>query len=157
MLSTSIGFQSAFAGDPDNPKFRAKHGECTMFLRCVREEDLYLGLEKIKKIAEKHGIEIEETERDYCKPTDFSGKAFRDVEELLYENFPDVCVAPFLLTAGTDARRLTDIADNIFRFAPIDLNREQFKTIHAANEHIGIKNIGECVVFYKDFIKKISK
>jgi carboxypeptidase PM20D1 len=157
MLSTSIGFQSAFAGDPDNPKFRAKLGECTMFLRCVREEDLYAGLEKIKKIAEKHGIEIEETERDYCKPTDFSGEAFREVEELLNENFPDVCVAPFLLTAGTDARRLTDVADNIFRFAPIDLNREQFKTIHAANEHIGIKNIGECVVFYKDFIKKISK
>ena len=157
MLSTSIGFQSAFAGDPDNPKFRAKLGECTMFLRCVREDDLYRGLEKIKRIAEKYGIEIEEIERDYCAPTDFEGEAFCTVESLLNENFPDVIVAPFLLTAGTDARRLTDVADNILRFAPIDLNREQFKTIHSANEHIGIRNIGECVVFYKDFIKKMTK
>ena len=155
MLSTSIGFQSAFAGDPDNPKFRAKEGECTMFLRCVREDDLYAGLDAIKRIGEKHGIVIEEIERDYCKPTDFTGNAFRMVEELLHECFPDVAVVPFLLTAGTDARRLTDVADNIFRFAPIDLNKKQFATIHAANEHIGVRNVGECVVFYKNLIKKI--
>ena len=155
MLSTSIGFQSAFAGDPDNPKFRAKEGECTMFLRCVREDDLYAGLEVIKRIGEKYGIVIEEIERDYCKPTDFTGDAFCKVEELLHECFPDVAVVPFLLTAGTDARRLTDVADNIFRFAPIDLNKKQFATIHAANEHIGVRNVGECVVFYKNLIKKI--
>ena len=58
-----------------------------------------------------------------------------------------------MLTAGTDARRFTDIADNILRFAPIDLNRAQFATIHNANEHIGIRNIGECVIFYKNYIK----
>ena len=100
---------------------------------------------------------IEEIERDYCKPTDMNGEAFRIVEELLHENFPDVAVVPFLLTAGTDARRLTDVADHILRFAPIDLNKAQFATIHQANEHIGIRNIGECVVFYKDLIKKVSK
>ena len=55
------------------------------------------------------------------------------------------------------ARRLTDVADNILRFAPIDLSRAQFATIHGANEHIAIKNIGECVVFYKDVIKKYRK
>ena len=75
------------------------------------------------------------------------------MEELLHKNFPDVAVVPFLLTAGTDARRFTDVADNILRFAPIDLNKKQFATIHNANEHIGIQNIGECVMFYKDFIQ----
>ena len=127
-----------------------------MFLRGIREEDLYAGLEKIKEIAKHHGVAIEEVERDYCRPTDFHGEAYQAVEALLHKNFPDVAVAPFLLTAGTDARRFTDIADNILRFAPIDLNKEQFSTIHNANEHIGIQNIGECVVFYKDFAQIIS-
>ena len=36
----------------------------------------------------------------------------------------------------------------------IDLNKKQFATIHAADEHIGIENIGQCVVFYKDLIKR---
>ena len=155
MLSTGLFFTTLKAGNDLDPQIRAKTAETTMFLRCVREDDLYRGLEKIKKIAEKFGVEIEELERDYCKPTDFVGEAFKTVEGLLHDNFPDVAVAPFLLTAGTDARRFTDVADNILRFAPIDLNKAQFATIHNANEHIGIKNIGECVVFYKDFIQRI--
>ena len=72
------------------------------------------------------------------------------------ENFPDVIVAPFLLTAGTDARRFTDVADSILRFAPIDLDKKQFASIHSANEHIKIKNIGECVLFYKEFVKRFK-
>ena len=48
----------------------------------------------------------------------------------------------FLLTAGTDARRFTDVADSILRFAPIDLDKAQYASIHGANEHIKIQNIG---------------
>ena len=152
MLSTGLSFTTVTAGDPRNPQTRAKTAETMMFLRCVREEDLYQGLEKIKAIGAKYGVTIEEVERDYCVPTDFEGEAYKTVEALLYENFPDVAVVPFLLTAGTDARRFTDIADHILRFAPIDLNKKQFATIHGDDEHIGIENIGECVVFYKDLI-----
>ena len=155
MLSTGISFTTLKAGSELDPQIRAKSAEATMFLRCVREDDLYRGLGKIKRIAEKYGVELEETERDYCKPTDFNKEAFKTVEALLHENFPDIAVAPFLLTAGTDARRFTDVADNILRFAPIDLSRAQFATIHNANEHIGIVNVGQCVVFYKDFIQKM--
>ena len=154
MLSTSLSFTTLKAGNELDPQIRAKVAECTLFLRCIREDDLYAGLEKIKKIAQKYGVQIEEIERDYCKPTDFHAEAYKKVEALLHKNFPDVAVVPFLLTAGTDARRFTDIADNILRFAPIDLNKEQFATIHNANEHIGIQNIGQCVVFYKDYIKE---
>ena len=155
MLSTGLSFTTVAAGDARDPQIRAKTAEATMFLRCVREEDLYAGLERIREIGAKYGVTIEEMERDYCEPTDFEGQAFRTVEALLHENFPDVAVAPFLLTAGTDARRFTDIADNILRFAPIDLSKRQFATIHGADEHIGIENIGQCVVFYKDLIRKI--
>ena len=153
MLSTSLSFQSVFAGESEQPTFRAKNAEAIMFLRCVREDDLYRGLEKIKAIAKKHGVVIDELERDYCRPTDFEGEAFKRVEAILHKNFPDIAVVPFLLTAGTDARRLTDVADNILRFAPIDLSKKQFATIHGTNEHIAIKNVGECVVFYKDVVK----
>lgn len=154
MLSTSISFTTFFAGSKENPQIRAQEAETTMFLRCIREEDLYNGLEKIKQIADKHGVEICETERDYCRPTSFTNRAYQLLEEVLHENFPDVIVAPFLLTAGTDARRFTDVADSILRFAPIDLDKEQYASIHGANEHIKIQNIGQCVCFYKDIIKK---
>lgn len=155
MLSTGLSFTTVTAGDIRDPQIRAKSAQATLFLRCIREEDLYAGLEKIKVIGKKYGVTIEEVERDYCVPTDFNGAAYKTVEALLHENFPDVAVVPFLLTAGTDARRFTDVADNILRFAPIDLNKKQFATIHAADEHIGIENIGQCVMFYKDLAGRL--
>lgn len=153
MLSTEISFTTIFAGDKNNSQIKAQNAEATMFLRGVREEDLLAGLEKIRQIGKKYGVEIELLERDYCEPTDFKGKPYRILKEVLNQNFPDVIVAPFLLTAGTDARRFTGIADSILRFAPIDLDAEQYASIHGADEHIKINNIGECVCFYKDFVK----
>ena len=154
MLSTGLSFTTLTAGDTRDPQIRAKAAETTLFLRCVREEDLYEGLKTIRKIGEKYGVTLEEVARDYCQPTDFRGEAYKTVETLLHENFPDVAVVPFLLTAGTDARHFTDVADNILRFAPIDLNKKQFATIHAADEHIGTENIGQCVAFYKDLVRR---
>ncbi|MBE6635445.1 MAG: M20/M25/M40 family metallo-hydrolase [Ruminococcaceae bacterium] len=155
MLSTSLSFTVINGGDANTPGIRAEFAEALMMLRCVREDDLYSGLERIKAIGKKHGVTVEEVERDYCRPTDFCGEAFGCVERVLRKNFPDVAVVPFLLTAGTDARRFTDVADNILRFAPIDLSKKQFSTIHAPDEHIAVKNVGECVAFYKEFIKSI--
>ncbi len=155
MLSTGLSFTTLSAGDARDPQLRAKTAEATMFLRCVREDDLYRGLEKIKKIGEKYGVTVEELERDYCTPTDPDGEAFKAVEAVVHDNFPDAAVAPFLLTAGTDARRFTEVADNILRFAPIDLSREQFATVHGADENISLKSIGQCVLFYKELIKRI--
>lgn len=157
MLSTQVSFTTLQAGSQEDPQTRAKQAETTMFLRSVREEDLYAGLEKIRTIAQKYGVTLEEIERDYCRPTDFNGPAYRMVAELVQENFPDVVVAPFLLTAGTDARRFTDVADNILRFAPIDLSKAQFATVHNANEHIGIDSIGQCVVFYRDLVRRFGE
>ena len=156
MLSTSISFTTLFAGTKEDPQIKAKEAEATMFLRCIREEDLYSGLEKIKEIGKKYGVEITEMYRDYCKPSSFSSSSYKILEEVMNEDFPDVIVSPYLLTAGTDARRFSDIADNILRFAPIDLDKAQYASIHSANEHIKIKNIGECVCFYKDFINRME-
>ena len=154
MLSTSIAFTTISGGSAVDPQIAAQEVAATMFLRCVREDDLYQGLEKIKKIASKHGVEIEEIERDYCHPTDYKTPQFKLLESVINEIFPDVIVSPFLLVAGTDARRFTDVADNIFRFAPIDLDEAQYASVHGANEHIKLQNIGQCVCFYKALIKK---
>ncbi len=155
MLTTGVTFTAFRAGDESMPHIKGKEAQAYMYLRCVREETLNRELAQIQKIAADCGVEIQPVLRDYCEPTSFEERPFRVLETLLHENFPDVIVAPFLLTAGTDARRFTDIADAILRFAPIDLNRQQFASIHGANENITIQNIGQCVLFYKDFVQRI--
>lgn len=155
MLTTGVSFPSFHAENPQSPYSSADMAQTYMYLRCIREETLYRELEQIKVIGRKYGVEIEEVLRDYCEPTDFTGRPYQVLEQLIHENFPDVITAPFLLTAGTDARRFTGLADSILRFAPIDLNKQQFASIHSANENITVQNIGQCVLFYKDFIQRI--
>ncbi len=153
MLTTGVTFTTCQAGDPSQSKYKAKAAETYLFLRCIREETLQRELAQIEKLGEKYGVTLELVERDYCVPSGFDSRPFQALEKQLHENFPDVIVAPFLLTAGTDARRFTDICDAILRFAPIDLSKQQFATIHGANENITIQNIGQCVLFYKDFVR----
>jgi len=154
MLSTGLTFPSFFAGDRETPQYRAKEASVYLYLRCIREDQLNRELAKIQKIADRFGVEIQQELRDYCEPSSFDSLPYQVLEQLLRENFPDVIVAPYLLTAGTDARRFSGLSDSILRFAPIDLTREQFASIHNKNENITIRNIGQCVLFYKNFIHK---
>ena len=136
------------------PQIASKEVEATAFFRCVRVETLNEELKEFRKIANKYHIEIEEEVVDYCKPSSHTMPQYKMFESVLHENFPDIIISPFLLTAGTDARHMSEVADCILRFAPIDLDTKQYASIHNPNEHIYVKNIGECVCFYKDFIKK---
>ncbi len=144
MLSTTLSFQKIVT-EGDKVKVEA-------FFRCLREETFLEELKEFEKIAKKYGVSVEQTERDYCVPSSSDTPQFERLKKVLNRNFPDVIVSPFLLTAGTDARKLGDVSDCILRFAPIDLDSKQYASIHNPNEHIKIKNVGECVKFYKDFI-----
>ena len=148
MLSTTMSFTKV--------EGTSNEAKATAFFRCIREETLLKEIEVFKEIAKKYNVEVKETERDYCVPSTADSVQFNKLKAVLNKNFPDVIVSPFLLTAGTDARHLGDVADAILRFAPIDLDTKQYATIHNANEHIKICNVGQCVCFYKDFIRSYN-
>ncbi len=147
MLSTTMSFTKINTNDN-------KEVEAIAYFRCVRKETLEKELVEFNKIAKKYSIEVSADLVDYCTPSNSDMENYKLVKKVLNKNFPDVIVSPFLLTAGTDARRLWEVSDTILRFAPIDLDSKQYKSIHNPNEHIKINNVGECVLFYKDFIKE---
>lgn len=153
MLGTTMNFTSV-EGRERTTQIQAKTVKATAFFRCVREETLEEEMKDFRRIAAKYGVEVTPELRDYCRPFSASQEQFKRLEEVLNENYPDVIVSPYLLTAGTDARSFTDVADCILRFAPIDLNPQQFASVHSPDENITLSNIGECVCFYKDFVRK---
>lgn len=52
--------------------------------------------------------------------------------------------APFILPAGTDAT---------IRFAPIDIDSQQYASVHGKNENISVDKIHLAVDFYKELLK----
>ena len=54
------------------------------------------------------------------------------------ERFP---VAPGLVTATTDSRHMTGLADDIYRFQPIVASIGELQMIHGTNEHMTLDNL----------------
>lgn len=151
MLGTTVSF-TQINSSSTNSNIQSKEVTATAFFRCVREEDLQRDVQKFTAIADKYGITVQQTLADFCPPTDFDGEAYKYVKSTVSKVFPDVVVAPFLLTAGTDARRLYEVSDNILRFAPIALSSEQFATVHSDNENIDAESVTKAVDFYVELI-----
>ena len=124
------------------------------FLRPVYENDLKEDLKQIEKIAKKYDIELVPAENNECfKSTDVNNKSVEYTKKCINDIFPDVIPAPYILPAGTDARHLCGISKCVIRFAPIEMNDQQFASVHSENENISLESIANCVVFYKHYLK----
>ena len=133
-------------------------GDCTaeVFFRCVKEEDLQSDLEVFRKIAAEYEIEIEEIlEDEYHRPASLTSEGYRFIKSCVEEQFNYAACAPFILPAGTDARHFSDLSDVVIRFAPIDINSQQYASVHNGNENIGMDAVARAVEFYKNLLKKM--
>ncbi len=148
MIGTSCSFNE-ISGSREDKKCTAK-----AMLRCVNDEDLRKDIEAIKKIAKKYGVTVTDGENnEYHKPADMTKPAFAYTKDCIAKIFPNVASAAYILPAGTDARHLSDICDCVIRFAPIEMDSQQFASVHSENENISLKAIGNAVEFYKYYLK----
>ncbi len=124
-------------------------------IRFIQHEGVAATEEKLKKIADEYDIEMVPLE---CKepqaPVDFNGSAFRLVEETVKEIFPDVVPVPYAMTGGTDAYFYYPVTENAIRFAPLEINEQQYRSIHGKNENINASCLPKGVDFYKAIIRK---
>jgi carboxypeptidase PM20D1 len=66
-------------------------------------------------------------------------------------------VAPALVTATTDSRHMTGIAENVYRFQPIKVALDEVQMIHGTSEHLTLENLRQMVEFYGRLIETSSK
>ena len=48
----------------------------------------------------------------------------------------------------------TDLSDAVIRFAPIDIDKQQYASVHGENENISVEKIHLTVDFYRELIGK---
>ena len=80
---------------------------------------------------------------------------FELLGEEFHELFPGVITSPYAMTGGTDARFFAPVTENALRFAPLEIDEQQYKSIHALNENICIDTLPKGVEFYKAIVKKM--
>ncbi len=156
MLGTTCSFGSVESKRGSVPR----DNECSAsaLVRFMDEEDLEADMKKIRKLAKKYSLELIEPEEghEFHPGADLSLPQYEYVRKCAKEVFPHAAVGPFVLTAGTDARWMSDVCPCTLRFAPIDINDQQFNSVHCPNENIGIKAVGNAVEFYKELLRNYN-
>ncbi len=66
-------------------------------------------------------------------------------------------VAPGLVTATTDSRFMSGIADDIYRFAPVVATLDELKMIHGTNERMTLANLTRVVDFYARLVATAAR
>lgn len=117
-------------------------------------QDITASMATLNKIASKYGIAGRMINgAEATKKVDSTAKGYTFIAEMIKRNFPDVGIAPYVITGRTDAREYEEISDCTIRFAPTRMTNDDLKGMHGIDESIAIDSIIEAINFYKELIK----
>jgi carboxypeptidase PM20D1 len=86
-----------------------------------------------------------------------SNFGFEVLQKTILEVFPEVAVAPGLFIGFTDSRHFIGLSDDIYRFAPLQLNQSELSSLHGINEKISVANYKKLIHFYQQLIQNSCK
>lgn len=152
MMQTTCAFTTAKGSDGLN--VLPSEAYVTANLRFIHHQPNEESLALLRKRAEKHGLEMEVLYQDHpCKPVDYQGAPFKLLEKVAGEIYPGYGVVPYVMTGGTDAKYYGDVCDDALRFAPIEIDDQQYASIHGVNENLYATALPPAVDFYKTLLR----
>ena len=155
MITTTLNFTMAKGSDGLN--VIPQEASVTGNMRFIHHQGVEESLALVSKIAQKYGIETERILiHQPCPVVDYKGKPFRLVEHVVKKMYPGVIVAPYAMTGGTDARFYTPVCENSIRFAPLEINEQQYQSIHGIDENINLSSLPVAVDFYKRIVRQME-
>jgi len=57
---------------------------------------------------------------------------------------------------GTDARHYASVTENAFRFTPVEIDKQELKSVHGVNERLSFENCSKMVGYYIAYIQELS-
>lgn len=152
MMQTTCAFTTAKGSDGLN--VLPSEAYVTANLRFIHHQPNEESLALLRKRAEKHGLKMEVLYQDHpCKPVDYQGAPFKLLEKVAGEIYPGYGVVPYVMTGGTDAKYYGDVCDDALRFAPIEIDDQQYAGIHGVNENLYATALPPAVDFYKTLLR----
>ena len=80
--------------------------------------------------------------------------AYKHIASVASELFPGAVAAPYIMLGGTDARNYYAISDQVYRFSPYLMRKENLDSVHGINEKLSVEGIGIMVEFFHRLIQR---
>ncbi|SDS96319.1 carboxypeptidase PM20D1 [Nocardioides scoriae] len=98
---------------------------------------------------------LEANEPSPVSPVD--DDAFRLLEQVVGDHFPEAVVTPYVMMAATDSRFFAAICPRVYRFTPFRMSRAQRESIHSYDEHVGVQDWLDGVEWYADLLRRLDE
>lgn len=133
-------------------------------LRLVARDPLEQALQHLDKeakiAAKKAGtgkeplsLEVKLLAGNNASPSaDYHSPFYKILEETIGQTFHETLVTPYLMLGASDSRHYCKICENVLRFSPLQMNKEELDSIHGVDERITVEKLGKVVEFYLHLI-----
>lgn len=103
----------------------------------------------LKKVIDNPDVKIHVHEARNATPyAKTNTPAWHKVKKAVGKTWGPILVSPYLMMAGTDSRHYADICENVLKFSPMRLSKEERSLMHSNDERIKVQTLTEMVVFY---------
>jgi carboxypeptidase PM20D1 len=79
------------------------------------------------------------------------------LQRTLAQTFPNVIVAPYLVSGATDARHYAALTPNIYRFMPVSLTEAELVRVHGIGERVRVGDFVQAIRFYRTLLVNFSE
>ena len=125
----------------------------TANLRFIHHQANEETLALLKARAKKYDVEMEIITQEHpCPVVDYTAAPFKLLEETAAKVYPGYGIVPYVMTGGTDAKYYGEICDHCLRFAPIEIDSQQYASIHSVNENLFASALVPAVDFYEEIL-----
>jgi carboxypeptidase PM20D1 len=83
--------------------------------------------------------------------------SYQQLAKAVRQHFPGAIVAPANVVGATDSRHYQGIADNIYRFMPVVLSKDDISRFHGHNERIAINDYQRLISFYYQILQRTGE
>lgn len=133
---------------------------CTarLMLRCIDPEDVKKEKRRIELLAKPYGVSVKTAQsgNELHRPASMDCPQYRYIMKCVGRVFPETVRMPFILPAGTDARHFCEMCGCVYRFAPLDIDAQQFGSVHGTDENICVDALPRAVDFYKTVVRNLK-
>jgi len=89
--------------------------------------------------------------------SDIHVASFTSIATITRQLDNSIIVAPYLVLGATDSRHYNALTNQIYRFTPVKMNKEDLKRTHGINERISLTDMENSVKFFISLIEKTHK
>ncbi len=127
-----------------------KEATVVLNVRIMPGDSIASVVEHIRKTINDPGVEITVME-DPTEPspvTSHQSQEFAMLGETITDIYPTAILSPALMPAGTDSKHFIPLSENLFRFSPFCVHKDEGGRIHNTNERISVAACEDMLAFY---------